>query len=305
MENRTSSNPHATQQTASDASIIEVVHYAQSVGLDSILIKPHVDLIDGASRFLISPDNATAFFEAYKSIVVHYATLAHDLNVTRFCVGTELGFLSIPQYLQYWTAVIADIREACPSCLLTYAAFEDEYLSVSFWDQLDIIGIDFYYSLVSDSDSTTTMSDRRSRATSATAPTTVAALSKDARSTFTYSVSEMVDSISREITAIRHWMDLHSYAHMPLAFTEVGYGSFEGAPLSPSLYPSSCSEVRVNDTVQAMAYSALLTNIEMHNITAAYLWWLDNSSTGDMYPGGELWACGYTPRGKAAWDVLA
>lgn len=76
---------------------------------------------------------------------MHYAMLATRIHADLFCVGVELEKLS--KYPGEWQNLIADVRELYPGPLVYAANFGDEVERIEFWDALDYIGIDEYYSL--------------------------------------------------------------------------------------------------------------------------------------------------------------
>ncbi|OMI34888.1 glycoside hydrolase family 113 [Streptomyces sparsogenes] len=138
---------HTTEETASDRSLRRIVGLARAAGL-KVMLKPHVDLVDGGDRAGIRPADPDAWFTAYGRFITHYAELAEELDVEQFAVGTELAGTSTDR--RRWRKVIAAVRETYHGPL-TYAANYDEYARVRFWDSLDLIGIDAYWPLAATS----------------------------------------------------------------------------------------------------------------------------------------------------------
>nr|WSZ94850.1 hypothetical protein OH820_03590 [Streptomyces sp. NBC_00857] len=143
------STMHTSEETASDRSVRRIVGLAHAAGL-KVMLKPHVDLMDGGDRAGIRPADRDAWFTAYERFITHYAALAEDLGVEQFAVGTELAGTSTDR--GRWTKVIAAVRDTYRGPL-TYAANYDEYARIRFWTSLDLIGIDAYWPLA---DSATT-----------------------------------------------------------------------------------------------------------------------------------------------------
>jgi hypothetical protein len=81
----------------------------------------------------------------YRDYIISYAQVADSLNVELFCIGTEYR-LAVRQRLEFWHGLIKEVKEIYDG-KLTYAANWDNYQKVGFWDDLDYIGIDSYYSL--------------------------------------------------------------------------------------------------------------------------------------------------------------
>ncbi|GAA2088075.1 glycoside hydrolase family 113 [Actinomadura alba] len=133
--------PRRTDETASDDGVRHIIGLARAAGL-KVLLKPHVDLLDGQDRATIRPADRGRWFAAYTRLIVHYAGLAREAGATEFAVGTELAGLSAER--PEWLAVITAARERFGGPLV-YAANYDEYARVRFWDALDLIGIDAYW----------------------------------------------------------------------------------------------------------------------------------------------------------------
>ncbi|MEO9482290.1 MAG: hypothetical protein ABJG47_02545 [Ekhidna sp.] len=83
--------------------------------------------------------------DGYKAYILSYAVLADSMNVDLFCVGTELKAMALEKP-DYWRELIKEVREFYDGPI-TYAANWDSYDEISFWDQLDYVGIDAYFPL--------------------------------------------------------------------------------------------------------------------------------------------------------------
>jgi hypothetical protein len=146
-------SPRPDMYTASDPSLISAVQKAHSLGL-SVGLKPMVDVADADRtwRGLIQPSNWTKWFESYGSFVNHYANLSEVYGIELFVVGTELR--SSQSYESNWRETINNVR-AIFSRNITYAANWDSVsiysrlpqYAVRFWDALDFVGVDAYFSL--------------------------------------------------------------------------------------------------------------------------------------------------------------
>jgi len=83
------------------------------------------------------------FFDGYRDFIVHQARLAESVDAAWFVVGTELEKTT---HRPEWLAIIAEVRAEYTG-RLTYAANWDALDRVPFWDQLDAVGVQFYYPL--------------------------------------------------------------------------------------------------------------------------------------------------------------
>jgi hypothetical protein len=129
-------------KTENDASLIQGIQTAQQDGL-SVVLKPAITGLDHTMSSSLAPADIATFFSTYKAEIVHLAQIAQQTGVKTFAIGNELGGLSTPPYLSYWTDIIQAVR-AVYHGELTYAAATDEIYKVGFWDQLDTIGANMY-----------------------------------------------------------------------------------------------------------------------------------------------------------------
>ena len=131
-------------KTPSDASIETAAGYARSLGL-SVVLKPHVDVLDGTFRGDIVPSDSKAWFVSYEAMLMRYAELAQRIDAEVLVIGTELTTMSL--FPDDWRALIARVREVYDGTLTFAANWVDGAESVEFWDDLDLIGIDAYMPL--------------------------------------------------------------------------------------------------------------------------------------------------------------
>lgn len=137
------------ERTPSDAGVRSAAKVAGSLGLD-VTIKPHVDVLDGTFRGEIAPASPEAWFASYRRMLNHYAELAEEVDATMLVIATELESLS--SHEEEFRRLIAAARDRF-SGTLTYAAnWVDEAERVGFWDALDLIGVDAYMPLHTESD---------------------------------------------------------------------------------------------------------------------------------------------------------
>jgi hypothetical protein len=227
---RTTSEIQPTASTVDDDDVRRVVELARDRGL-KVLLKPHVDIADGEDRAHISPTDRDAWFSSYHRFITHYAELATELGVEEFAVGTELAGVSDDR--QRWLGVIADIRKAYRGELV-YAANHYNYAAVSFWDAVDLIGIDAYWPL---SDEPTADVERLRRAYE---------VRRDA-------LAEFAARVDRRIL-----------------FTEAGFPSQRGAATAPW---SGTLNQRPAQDEQAAAYEALLATFSGQPWWAGVYFW--------------------------------
>jgi hypothetical protein len=129
-------------KTESDASLLAGFQAAQAAGL-SVVFKAAISAEDHTLWNALAPTDPGAFFASYEAEIVHLATIAQAGGVQTFAIGNEMGSLTGPQYLGQWTDLISAVRQVYHG-ELTYAAATDEASKVSFWSQLDTIGVNTY-----------------------------------------------------------------------------------------------------------------------------------------------------------------
>ncbi len=83
--------------------------------------------------------------DSYANFILDYAKLAEELDIEILCVGTELEQF-VMNRPDYWLDLIKEIKKVYHG-KLTYAANWDEFKRISFWKELDFIGIDAYFPL--------------------------------------------------------------------------------------------------------------------------------------------------------------
>lgn len=118
-----------------------------------VMMKPHIWMGDNESgkwRSEIEPEGGEAGWQkwaaSYQDFILHYAKMSEALGIEMFCIGTELH-QPIKGHPEFWKQLIGEVRKVF-SGQLTYAAnWYKEVDDVSFWAELDYIGVQAYYPL--------------------------------------------------------------------------------------------------------------------------------------------------------------
>lgn len=127
--------------------VFQAIQQARNHGL-KVMIKPHVWVRgDGwPGEFTLQGDIPWKQWENdYEKYILAYAAIAQKSKADLFCIGTEYR-LAVRARPEFWSQLIAKVRDVY-SGPLTYAANWDNYEQVSFWSELDYIGIDAYFPL--------------------------------------------------------------------------------------------------------------------------------------------------------------
>lgn len=128
--------------------ITRPIREAHALGM-KIMIKPHIAYwgspFDWRGEIRFETDGEwRRFFESYERWITLVAELSREADA--FVVGTELD--QTVHHDGAWRRIIAAVRAKTTSPL-TYSAHWDSYERVGFWDELDVIGIQAYFPLVS------------------------------------------------------------------------------------------------------------------------------------------------------------
>jgi len=134
------------ERSPTDESVAVIVARARSLGL-KVFLRPTVDTQDGAARASLRPRSARAWFRSYRGFIQHYARLAERLQVDMLSVGHEYHSLDGPARTADWRRIIRGVRSNFKGRLTYGANGADAWHRVRFWDALDVIGIDAYFSL--------------------------------------------------------------------------------------------------------------------------------------------------------------
>lgn len=226
----TSSDIDPRTSTVDDADLRHVIELAHTRGL-KVLLKPHVDIDNSGDRARINPTDRDAWFSSYRRFITHYSVIATELGVDQFAVGTELAGVSGDR--SRWLETIADVRESYFGQLV-YAANHSEYATVAFWDAVDLIGVDAYWSLSKQ-------------------PTTDVALLRHALESRRGELAALSERVGRRIL-----------------FTEAGFASQRGSTTAP--WSASVSGLPAQDE-QAAAYEAMLATFTGQPWWAGVFFW--------------------------------
>jgi hypothetical protein len=182
--------------TATAAQLTSLVKYAKSRKL-RVLLMPIVLLHNPRGnewRGTLKPESWDDWFASYREMIKHYAAVAQAGGVDIMVVGSEL--VSSESRLDQWSRTIRAVRNVF-SGKVTYSANWDAYTRVPFWDQLDLVGMNSYYTLGNDNRVTVQEIVQRWRA------------------------------IQRDLLAFRQRVD------RPILFIEVGWCSLSNAASEP------------------------------------------------------------------------
>jgi autotransporter passenger strand-loop-strand repeat protein len=266
----------------------------------SVMVRPLIDFLNPAVigtystaewRTYYNPKNVAAFFASYQTMIVNEAKVAQANGATMLSIGAEIDQLTGPAYLNYWTTIIKAVR-AVFSGQLTYSADWDSAISpwkwggtglpvgtgnlatqVSFWSQLDYVGVDVYAPL--------------SDVANPTLAQLIAGWTQKPTDATTLAVTGGASLIS-------YYENLATVTGKPLLFTELGYPNDTGAAKEPAYATKGVAA----PALQALAYQAFFDAWSQAGhgaLKGAYLW--------NWEPGGAGIST-FSPQGLSAQKTL-
>lgn len=260
------------RQLRRDSFLKQNIRVAHAAGL-KIFLKPHIWMSnpsDGKWRSDIFPTNEAAWEEwsaSYRKFLLHYAKVAAQNEVELFCVGTEFTKLTKEKPL-FWSTLIADIRSFYEG-ELTYAAnWYQDFEQITFWKDLDYIGIQAYFPLTKNENP---------------------------------SVAEIKAGWKPHLKAIER---VQKQFGKPILFTELGYKSTPDSAIEPWLWPSYDTNLvqKISNETQANCYEAFFQTVWHKKWFAGihiWQWHTERRRRGDMLNHG------FTPRQKPAENIIA
>ncbi|WP_445710083.1 glycoside hydrolase family 113 [Flavobacterium sp.] len=113
----------------------------------SVMLKPQIWIPNGFTGHIKmnSEQEWISLEKNYEKFILLYAQIAEEQQIELLCIGTELNTFVINRP-EYWHQLIVKIK-ALYKGKLTYAENWDTFETVSFFKNIDYIGIDAYFPL--------------------------------------------------------------------------------------------------------------------------------------------------------------
>jgi len=129
----------------SDERVVASIRQAKALGL-AVTLKPHLwgSGFTGEIRFA-RDQRFEEWFSQYRRWIVHFARLAELHEVDLLVIGNELAGVTGRE--QAWRELIRDTRRVYRGPVTYASHWDGEFEKVAFWDDLDVIGVNFYFPL--------------------------------------------------------------------------------------------------------------------------------------------------------------
>lgn len=134
----------------SDQGIVKTANLAKEQGV-KVMLKPHIALPNNTLKWrhdiqMESREDWVVWFASYEQWILEYAHLAQQHQMDMLCIGTEL-YHATTHYPEQWEKIIAKVRKVYSGKIVYAANWYKEIEELSFWQDLDYIGIQGYYPL--------------------------------------------------------------------------------------------------------------------------------------------------------------
>ncbi len=255
-----------------DSNWVHRIELARAAGF-KVFFKPHLwinDPPEGKWRSDIFPSNEEDWVlwqKSYRDFIIRYAKVAERAKADMFCVGVEFTRLALEKPM-FWKQLILELRTVY-SGQLTYAAnWYEEFEQISFWRDLDFIGVQAYFPLA------------------------------DIEHPSVAQVSEGWNKYLPNLEAV------HQKHKRKIIFTEMGYRSTSRSAMKPWEWvedPSSTNQTS-SVTTQANCYQAFFDQVwEKDWFAGVHIWQLRS----DFAKNPRAFDLDFTPQGKPAANIIA
>tara|TARA_B110000240_G_C13440378_1_gene427816 strand:- start:132 stop:1184 length:1053 start_codon:yes stop_codon:yes gene_type:complete len=229
-------------------------------GVNNIMLKPLTSfwVVNGSGFwgdfYVTTEDEWIPIERTYTELFYEFAKLSEEFpEVKLLSIGNELKEFT-KRRPKFFKALIVKIRTDFPNLKLTYAANWDEYQSISFWEDLDYIGVNSYFPLINKETPT-------------------------------------INEVKQALTPIKNDLNTLSCTNnKPILFTEYGYRSIDYAAWKAWLL-GDITTANHNFEAQNNAYTAFYDTFWNENwVAGGFFWEWKIISNGEVNnPNGNGW----------------
>lgn len=249
---------------------VKRIEQVQAAGF-KVFLKPHLwvqEPSDGKWRSDIFPTNDKdweTWQQTYRDFIIRYAKIAEKSNAEMYCIGVEFTKLTLAKP-EFWRKLIEEVRQVY-SGQITYAAnWYNEYENITFWEELDYIGVQAYFPLSKYKNPST---------------------------------KQISKGWKRYLSDLKSVSKKHN---RQIIFTEMGYKSTNNAAIKPWEWIENSSEKnQVSIETQANCYEAFFNMVWKKNwFAGVHIWQLQ----GDFKGNDDYSNLDFTPQGKPAETII-
>lgn len=255
--------------TPTDDSVAALIRRAHRSGM-YVFLNPFVNAVQGNPwQADFHPTSWHTWFLNYDRFLAHYATIAQREHVEVFAIGDEQDSADgVPGLYPEWKKAIQTVRRIYDGPV-TYGADTANYKKVTFYKDLDYVGLDAYFPL---------------------APAGVNHPTEK-------SLERTWNTLADEIEA---WRKSAGLASKPVFINELGYYSGVGVAAEPGFWnPQAAVDLRAQSDCYRATLNTIYKRPWLKGLT--WFWWANPSNP--HWQGGPT-DNGYTLRGKPALGVL-
>ena len=255
---------HSWWGEQSDGTVF-MIKQAKKEGL-KVMLKPHIWVMGEGwcGQFDLKTEEEWLIWEKdYAKYILSNASIAQKYNIEMLCIGTEYKIATAKRTV-FWENLIRTVRKIYTG-KVTYAANWDNYQNISFWQELDYIGVDAYFPL---------------------------------SKTQTPNIKTLNTKWIKEVDLLKSFSTQH---HKKIIFTEFGYKSTHFSAWNQWEIENVKQDGNVNLKAQANAYYSLFNSVwNQQWFEGGFLWkWY-----ADDGKSGGLKNSDYTPQHKPVEKII-
>ena len=255
-----------------DSVIVNLRDKAERYGIQ-LIIKPHLWINNPSGGkwrgdlAMNSEEEWLIWEDRYRKYILHYAQLCEQINSPVFCIGNEF-YESTTHRTAFWEDLILKVRAVYTGKITYGANWDREVEAITFWDQLDYIGIQAYYPL--------TGSDEPEK-------------------------EEIKQGWQKHLDTIEK---ISQQYNKPVIFTELGYKSTVDAARIPWEWESRTGDFfkKISWSTQRKCYEVFFSTVwEKSWFKGAWLWQWRGESPNTVNPANRT----FSTRKKPAYEAIA
>ncbi len=268
----THGNGDSLQMREYDDNWVKRIQVARSNGY-KVFFKPHLWIQEPAEGqwrsdiFPASDEDWEQWQESYSSFILRYARVAERAEAEMYCIGVEFTRLTLEK-TAFWRALIQEVRKVYSGQIVYAANWYKEFENITFWDELDYIGVQAYFPLTKDKNP---------------------------------SLEQISEGWDKHLTSLEA---IHEKYDRPIVFTEMGYRSTANSAARPWEWVeySDNQDNPYSPKTQANCYQAFFDTVWNQDwLAGVHLWQLRS----DFSEGDPDYDLDFTPQGKLAEVIIA